>query len=90
MSRRTSLLKQIKNGLIEGDGRDNAATLDAKEKKMLYFSTLLFFFFFTFLGEKVLGIFAGHYEFARDTPQQLNDQCYMVYMRRGGVRVRGG
>lgn len=36
--------------------------------------------FFTFLGEKVLGIFAGHYEFAWDSPQQLNDQCYMVYM----------
>lgn len=42
---------------------------------------------FTFLGEKVLGIFAGHYEFARDTPQQLNDQCYMVY--NGGVFARG-
>lgn len=41
---------------------------------------------FTFLGEKVLGIFAGHYEFARDTPQQLNDQCYMVYMGAGGTR----
>lgn len=35
-------------------------------------------FFFTFLGEKVLGIFASQYEFAWDTPQQLNDQCYMV------------
>lgn len=40
---------------------------------------------FTFLGEKVLGIFARHYEFAWDTPQQLNDQCYMVY-----VVARGG
>lgn len=35
---------------------------------------------FTFLGEKVLGIFARHYEFTWDTPQQLNDQCYMVYV----------
>lgn len=43
---------------------------------------------FTFLGEKVLGIFAGHYEFARDTPQQLNDQCYVVYMGRGSVCKR--
>lgn len=40
---------------------------------------------FTFLGEKVLGIFASHYEFAWDTPQQLNDQCYVVY-----VVARGG
>lgn len=40
---------------------------------------------FTFLGEKVLGIFARHYELAWDTPQQLNDQCYMVY-----VVARGG
>lgn len=40
---------------------------------------------FTFLGEKVLGIFARHCEFAWDTPQQLNDQCYMVYLvARGG------
>lgn len=50
------------------------------------------FFFFTFLGEKVLGIFAGHYEFAWDTPQQLNDQCYVVYMvarcMRGGENKR--
>lgn len=36
---------------------------------------------FTFLGEKILGIFAGHYEFAWDTPQQLNDQRYVVYRR---------
>lgn len=34
---------------------------------------------FTFLGEKILGIFAAHNEFAWDTPQQLNDQRYMVY-----------
>ncbi len=34
---------------------------------------------FTFLGEKILGIFARHNEFAWDTPQQLNDQRYMVY-----------
>lgn len=34
---------------------------------------------FTFLGEKILGIFAGHYKFAWDTSQQLNDQRYMVY-----------
>lgn len=34
---------------------------------------------FTFFGEKILGIFAGHYEFAWDSPQQLNDQRYMVY-----------
>lgn len=39
---------------------------------------------FTFLGEKVLGIFARHYEFAWDTPQQLNDQCYMVYVVTSG------
>lgn len=49
--------------------------------------------FFTFLGEKILGIFAGHYEFAWDTPQQLNDQRYMVYAadnckRRGGEEDR--
>lgn len=41
---------------------------------------------FTFLGEKILGIFAGHYEFAWDTPQQLNDQCYMVYTAEGCKR----
>lgn len=45
---------------------------------------------FTFLGEKVLGIFARHYEFAWDTPQQFNDQCYMVYVvARGGWNKTG-
>lgn len=52
----------------------------------------MWLFSFTFLGEKVLGIFAGHYEFAWDTPQQLNDQCYVVYMvarcMRGGQNKR--
>lgn len=33
---------------------------------------------FTFLGEKILGIFPSRYEFAWDLPQQLNDQCNMV------------
>lgn len=32
----------------------------------------------TFLGEKILGIFASQYEFAGDTPQQLNDQRYVI------------
>lgn len=41
---------------------------------------------FTFLGEKILGIFAAHYEFAWDTPQKLNDQSYMVYVAGGGKR----
>lgn len=44
---------------------------------------------FTFLGEKILGIFAGHYEFAWDSPQQLNDQRYMVYMADGIARGEG-
>lgn len=36
----------------------------------------------TFLGEKVLGIFSSQYEFAWDCPQQLNDQCYVVFIPR--------
>lgn len=44
---------------------------------------------FTFLGEKILGIFAGHYEFAWDTPQQLNDQRYMVYRDNSFQEERG-
>lgn len=69
-----------------GDEPDKAAGPGAKEKM-----TPDTVFFFTFLGEKVLGIFAGHYEFARDAPQQLNDQCYMVYMGgEGGACKRRG
>lgn len=46
---------------------------------------------FTFLGEKVLGIFSSHYEFAWDSPQQLNDQRYMVYTAEPpGRRVQRG
>jgi len=41
---------------------------------------------FTFLGEKILGIYASHYEFAWDTPQQLNYQRYMVYAEDGCKR----
>lgn len=43
----------------------------------------------TFLGEKILGIFAVHYEFAWDAPQQLNDQRYMVYKGRRLQEERG-
>ncbi len=51
----------------------------------------------TFLGEKLLGIFSGQYEFAWDGPQQFNDQSNVVYhhthrvsSREGVVRWRGG
>lgn len=64
-----------------GGEPDKAAGPGAKEKTAAVIPNNVFFF--TFLGEKVLGIFAGHYEFARDAPQQLNDQCYMVYMGGG-------
>lgn len=43
----------------------------------------------TFLGEKVLGVFSRNYEFARDHPQQLNDQsnvvCHFAWQQKGGL-----
>ena len=46
---------------------------------------------FTFLGEKVLGMFSRQNKFSRDSPQQLNDQRYMVYTEpaRGPPHGRG-